>query len=647
MSTERSIKILVVDDNPATLYSTGRVLRGAGWTVIEAQTGDAALRLAEQAVDAIVLDVDLPDIDGFEVCRRLRQQDTTARIPVLHLSATFVSGHYKVHGLESGADAYLTHPVEPPVLIATVNALLRTRQAELELLDSEARFRGLFESALNGVGILDNELTFKEVNPSFCRLLKADRSGLIGRSLREFVVEDDASRIREVAATLMDENAWRGEFPLRRADGRLVYLEWHISMHGQPGLRLAIVSDITARIQFDRERERLLLQERQARAEAEQANRIKDDFLATLSHELRTPLNAIVGWSQVLSAGQISAADTAEGIDAIQRNAQAQAQMIADLLDVSRITSGKLRLNLQAVDVVSLLNEVISSVQPEMELKFIRLERQFHVPTCKMVGDPERLKQVFLNLLTNATKFTPQNGKVDVALSCKGPEVEIRVSDNGQGIEPELLPHVFDRFRQGDASTTRHYGGLGLGLAIARQLIELHDGSITAESAGLGKGATFSVRLPNRQITGATVFDSSRTTSANDTDTSMSLRGIRVLVVEDQLDSRKLLERILSGVGAELLGAGSAQDALAALESFNPHVVVSDIGMPGEDGFSLLREIRRRGYSSTRLPSVALTAFASNDDHDRVLAAGFQAHVAKPVDAHTILLTVQSVLRPN
>ena len=639
--------LLVVDDNPATRYSTSRVLRGAGWTVSEAESGEEAMELFRQGVDLIILDVNLPDIDGFEVCRRIRAGETYPRTAVLHLSATYVQDADKVQGLESGADAYLTHPMDPPVLIATVKAFLRARQAEIAFRDSEARFAAVFENALNGVAVLDESSRFVDVNPALLKILRRSRLDVIQRGLFDFVPEGHQGQVQEVLEELERSQAWRGHFPLKDANHDLVWLEWHMSTHAEPGLRLAIVSDVTEKLRYEEERESLLQSERAAREEAEQANRLKDEFLATVSHELRNPLNAIVGWSQLLNMGGIDAETLKEGLTTIERNAMAQSQMICDLLDVARITSGKIRLDVQTLYPAETLEAAISAVQPAADAMEIRLIRTFDEHAGPIYGDPSRLQQVFWNLLSNAVKFTPKRGKVHIVLQRVNSHVEIRMEDTGSGMSEEFLTQIFERFRQADATTTREHGGLGLGLAITKQLVEMHGGSIHAASEGLGKGSTFTVMLPvtaSRDDAQAAVSDDGQTQNGIDElATTRPLAQLRVLVVEDDPDSRALLKRLVSAAGAEAQDAGSVGEALRLVEEFQPQVLVSDLGMPGRDGFELIREVRALGHTFQTLPAVALTAFARADDRRKSLLAGFQLHLSKPVDPRELTAAIASL----
>jgi len=509
-------RILVVDDRPASLYSTSRVLRSAGFTVQEASSGmEAVERATATRIDLVVLDINLPDINGYEVCRLIRADRRAVRMPVIYLSASFVDDMHKVQGYEAGADGYLTHPVESTVLVATVNAFLRTHAIEIE-------------------------------------------------------------------------------------------------------------------------REALLNRERAARAEAERANRAKDEFLATLSHELRSPLNAIVGWAEV---ARMHSADRPEVLDAlavISRNARFQAKLISDLLDVSRITSGKLQIEPEAVDVVDVVNSAIDATMAAAAAKGIGIERELEPNGCTVRGDPQRLQQIVLNLLGNAVKFSEKGSTVKVRLTCPEGTVEIVVEDQGKGIAPAVLPRVFDRFWQEDRSSRRSHGGLGLGLAIVKHLVEMHEGSVSAESPGEGQGATFRVHLPAFEHAPPVAV----VRHAGPGDGGGSLRGLRILVVDDDRDARRWMGQLLKGADAVVEAVPDVGQALAILQEFAPHVLVSDLAMPEQDGFDLVTYLRSNGYDPQRLPAIAFTAFASAEDKRRALDAGFQAFLAKPLDPTDLLRTI-------
>ena len=387
------------------------------------------------------------------------------------------------------------------------------------------------------------------------------------------------------------------------------------------------------------EREALLAAERAARAEAERASRMKDEFVATLSHELRTPLNAIVGWTQFLLRDASASESLLKGLEVIDRNARAQARMVDDLLDFSRILAGKLRLEAERVDLVDVVEYVIRSVAPAAQAKEIRFVTSLDAAGA-VLGDPCRLQQIVWNLLSNAVKFTGRGGRVEVTLRRRENEVELIVADNGQGIKPEFLPHVFERFCQEDAGIARQFGGLGLGLSIAHQLVALHGGRIVARSDGTGCGATFVVTLP------ATAAELAREAQGGcvELEAPPALEGLRVLVLEDEPDARELVERVLQERGATTLAFASAPEALEACKAHAPDVIVSDIGLPGIDGYEFIRRLRsseaQRGRTT---PAAALTAFARSEDRRRALLAGFQTHLAKPVDPLELVVVVAAL----
>jgi len=391
------------------------------------------------------------------------------------------------------------------------------------------------------------------------------------------------------------------------------------------------------------EREQLFIAERAARAEAERVSRMKDEFLAMLSHELRTPLSAMLGWSRVLQLDKCSPADRARGLDAIVRNANAQNQLIEDLLDMNRIVAGKVRLDNRAMNLASVIDSAVDSIRPAAQAKAIQLKLELEAQTEPLSGDPNRLQQVVWNLLSNAVKFTPEGGRVSVKLERIAAQFEITVSDSGIGIGPDFLPHVFDRFRQADSSTTRGYAGLGLGLSIVKQLVELHGGSVQAYSAGTGHGARFSVQLPLAVLGDAEAQQEqlSATRVAAFHDDEQLLEGVKVLVIDDERDSRELVQHVLQRCRAEVLMAANAVQGLELLIAQRPDVVVSDIGMPVKDGFEFIREVRRLLPSQGgNTPAVALTAFARSEDRTRALAVGFQVHVSKPIELQELVATV-------
>ena len=413
---------------------------------------------------------------------------------------------------------------------------------------------------------------------------------------------------------------------------------------GQPVGMRGVTMDITEQKLVDEERGKLLELEHAARNEAEEANRIKDDFLATLSHELRTPLTAMLGWLGMMRGKTLDESTSAYAFEAVERNARMQAQLIEDLVDISRVVSGKLKLNVRPMDLTPVIEAAADAVRPAAEAKKISIQITWEPFIAPVSGDPTRLEQVIWNLLSNAVKFTPVEGSVQVHVRQDESSAVVVIHDNGIGIRPEFLEHVFERFRQADSTTTRAHGGLGLGLAIVRHLVELHSGSVTAESAGPDQGSTFTVRLP--LATALTPEDSLLRTPGVQNDpldrNSRPLNGVRVLLVEDEADTRTLLALLLEQEGAEVEHAATAEDAIARLGTFSPHVLLSDIGLPLEDGYELIRKVRSFPLEAIReIPAIALTAYATEKDRELALAAGYHLHLIKPVDPAELIEAVE------
>ena len=435
------------------------------------------------------------------------------------------------------------------------------------------------------------------------------------------------------------------EYRIVRPDGeiRWVHYSGHLERDaaGVPVRMTGTVQDITQRKAAEAERENLLESERCARGEAEKANRLKDEFLSVVSHELRTPLNAISGYAQLLRTGKIGADQVQECVRAIERNSRAQAQIIDDLLDMSRIISGKIRLNVGSTSLVDVIEAAVGTVRPAADAKGIRLQTVLDSTAGPVLGDFDRLQQVIWNLLSNAVKFTPKGGRVQIALKTVDLHLEVSVSDTGEGISADFLPFVFDRFRQAESTTRRHYSGLGLGLAIAKHLVELHGGTIDVQSPGAGQGATVTVRLPLQVLAG-----NDPSPAPPDIETAAAfelpdLTGVRALVVDDEADARDIVRRFLEDRNAQVRTAASADEAIAALREFQPCVLLSDIGMPGKDGYQLIHEVRGlTAINGGAVPAVALTAFARTEDRKRALMAGYQSHIAKPIDPGELLAVV-------
>ncbi len=483
---------------------------------------------------------------------------------------------------------------------------------------------------------------------------------IIGKHFSIFYPEEDLQRDKpgyelKVAAEVgqFEDEGWR-----IRKDGTRFWANVIITaLRDKDGILRGfgkVTRDLTERKQAEEQRLQLA-REQVARAESDAANRAKDEFLATISHELRTPLNAILGWGRMLRNSKLDEASFARGLDTIERNAKLQAQLIDDLLDVSRIISGKVRLTVMPVELRPVIEAAIDSIRPAAEAKDIRLQVTLDTNTGLVSGDPDRLQQIVWNLLSNAVKFTEKGGRVQVRLERINSHVEITVSDTGKGISPEFLPYVFDRFRQADSSITRLHGGLGLGLAIVRHLMELHGGIVQAQSLGEGQGATFSLRLPVIIAHGSGRFaindeEANASGAALEVDfgSSPSLEGLSILVVDDEGDARDLLRVILEERKAQVTTAASAAEAYETLEWLRPDIIISDIGMPGEDGHSLIRKVRQKEAQRRQgwKPAIALTAHARVEDRLRALSAGYQAHVAKPVEPTELVAVIASLVRP-
>ncbi len=527
------------------------------------------------------------------------------------------------------------------------------KAAEQLRTESEVRYRRLFEAAHDGILILDVEnFRITEVNPFMLRLLDYPREQFIGKELWEIGMFPDKEASVAAMRQLRETGSIRFENrPLQSRSGlqHAVEIVANVYQEGRQRVIQCNVRDISERKRFEKEREALLANEQLLRAEAENANRAKDLFLATLSHEIRTPLNAITGWVSILRRSDCDAAELKEGLAVIDRNTKAQTQLIEDVLDVSRIVSGKLRLEIRYCDLGQAVTEGIEAVRAAAAARNITIEFKLDSAARFASCDPARMQQVVWNLVFNAVKFTPKDGRVRVELMREKSNLRIEVSDTGQGIGPELLPYVFDRFRQADSSTRRKFGGLGLGLSIVKHLVEMHGGTVEARSAGAQLGTTFTIRLPIRAVQMDAEGNEARagrdvSTGRNGEDGPemeeslplVHLYGLRVMVVDDEPDARRLLVKVLERAGAIVMPAGSAAEALEMIKILPPEILVSDIGMPGMDGMDLIREVRRGGKNAKDLPAIALTAFVHKEDRRQALLAGFQLHISKPVDPHEL-----------
>jgi PAS domain S-box-containing protein len=460
-------------------------------------------------------------------------------------------------------------------------------------------------------------------NSRFAELIGTAPERIIARPFDSFVAPDDHPRLE----ALLGAATYRGELQVKTAGGAMVPAQLSSAALTIDGVRTiaVVVTDLT--------------HERTARS-LRDANRLKDEFLATLSHELRTPLNVILGWTRMLLAGHLGEAARMQALQLIDRNAKAQAQLVNDLVDMSRVTTGKLRLELEDVPLVPTLEAALASLRPAADAKGLRLVTTWSASGLTVHADPTRLQQIVWNLLSNAVKFTPDGGRIDVRASLEGGLVRIEVTDTGIGIAPAFLPHVFDRFRQADGGTTRRYGGLGLGLAIVNDLVRLHGGTVEGRSDGDGRGSTFVVTLRASEAPVAPREQRARARA------SSSLAGQRIVLVEDHDDSRDMMTQALQNAGAAVVGFPTARAALPALAAVGPSVIVADIGLPGEDGYAFMRTLRRHPVPSIRsVPAIAVTAYGAPADRDEALAAGFQLHLSKPVELAHLVDAVNDVTR--
>lgn len=564
------VQILIVDDHPDNLLALKAVLSPLGHRILLAESGCGALKiLLQEEIALMLLDVTMPDVDGYGVAELIRGRPANRDTPIIFLTANPTSAAAAFKGYSVGAVDYIFTPVSAEVLISKVNVFV----------DLYRRSRALKRQA---------------------------------EDLRRAHDELDL-RVRQ-----------RTE-QLARANQRLKAV-------------------IAQRRRAEAERTDLLRREREARCEAERVNRMKDEFLATLSHELRTPLNAMLGWTQLLETGQLDSRRRQRAMKIIKNNAFAQKQLIEDILDVSRIVNGKMTLKLSSVDIRGVIDAALDTLRPAAEAKRITIAT--HVPAVpETCGDRDRLQQIVWNLLSNAIKFTSRDGRVDVRVENLGTDLRIVVSDNGHGITPAFLPQIFDRFSQADSTVTRAHGGLGLGMAIVRHLVELHGGTVQAESEGENHGATFTVALPIRAYEEPVEQPLPAPRQEAERDVPWAelprLDGITVLVVDNEVDARQVAATVLLQKGARVAEAASAEEALQLATGGQFDLIVSDIAMPVTDGYEMMRRLRQG--SSRFVPAIALSASVAPDDVATALSAGYQRHLPKPLSVAALIRTAAEV----
>jgi signal transduction histidine kinase len=563
------VDILLVDDHEENLLALEAILVDPSFNLVRASSGRAALKEVLRCDFALILlDVAMPDLDGYETAELIRSRERSRQTPIIFLTANYRSDAQVFRGYSVGAVDYIFKPFSAEILKSKVAVFVELYQKR-EALKRQAQ-----------------------------ALLLA----------HEELEDRVRARTRELAET-----------------------------------NTVLREEVDERKRIEAERQVLLESERRARAHAEAVNRLKDEFLATLSHELRTPLNAILGWSHLLTSRQNDPGMVGRAIGVIRNNAMAQSQLIEDILDVSRIIGGKLRLKLGPVPLQDVIEAALDSVSLAAQAKAIDITRDVE-SLEPITGDYDRLQQVVWNLLSNAVKFTPRDGRVIISLKRVGDDVVLRVEDTGIGIPAGFLPYVFDRFSQADGGATRQHGGLGLGMAIVRYLVELHGGTVRAESAGEGQGATFTITLPTRlELSPDASFDALPAERAVEAPVTPlpALDGVSVLVVDDDVDSRTFVCQLLENHGATVAMSDSASDALLRFRQLRPDVIISDIGMPNEDGYSLIKRVRSlTAHEGGDTPALALTAYVRNQDQNAALSAGYHRHVRKPVDVSELITAV-------
>ncbi|MEG5034216.1 response regulator [Microcoleus sp. AT3-A2] len=660
LQSPHRVNVLLVDDRPENLVALEAILNSPSYHLVQANSGAEALRcLLNEDFAVILLDVQMPGMDGFETATLIRSRDRSRSTPIIFITAFSSNDTHVFKGYSLGAVDYLFKPLEPEILTSKVGVFVELFQKTVEvkqqatqlaavnseLSKSEERFRTLCACSPLGIYVADVEGRCTYINPrcqAICGLTLEESLAEIWQ--REVHPEDRERVVADWLAWIKEGNEYSNEFRLAGSET----VRW-INVQSSPMFsdlgkligHVGTVRDVTDRKQAEEERGRLI-REQVARQEAERANQMKDEFLAILSHELRTPLNAILGWSRLLRTKTFDQDTIEKALETIERNAKSQSQLIEDILDVSRILRGKLNLNKHPIRLESAIKLAIDSLQPLTEEKSIVIELTCSPNVGEVIGDFDRLQQIVWNLLSNAIKFSPQEGKVQVRLESVGDEAQIEIIDSGIGIAPDFLPYVFDRFRQADSSTTRSYGGLGLGLAIVRHLVEQHGGKVQAEN-NPGVGAKFTVVLPLAQRN-ALAADDDWSHLNDQAQTLPTLANLQLLVVDDDDDTREFLIALLEDEGAIVRSAASVAGALAALESYLPDLLLSDIGMPEADGYELIGRVREmERLRGGKMPAIALTAYAREEERQQALEAGFQMHLSKPVDINKLIAAIANL----
>jgi signal transduction histidine kinase len=642
-------RLVLADDNADMRRYVTRLLSDR-WNVEAVSNGHDALAAIRRTRPHVVLsDVMMGDFDGFALLQALRDDAETRHIPVVLLSAR-AGEEATLEGLGAGADDYLVKPFTARDLLARLEAQLlrvRTRQA---IHERAALIESVIDNAPIGVFLVDQDFKVAQVNPVAAPVF-GTIPDLVGRDFEEVIHRiwhrDYADEIvRRFRHTLQTGESYvaheRAELRIDR--GITEYYDWRIDRIALPDQRYGVVcyfADVSLQVEARLTIAQSEAEFRKLAEDLKEANRLKDEFLATLSHELRTPLNAILGWSHMLRSGALTSDVQRRALDAVERNAKAQARLVEELLDVSRIISGKLSIKTEPVDLGAVVSDAVETMRPAAAAKGLSVELDVDPEQqLTVIGDADRLRQIAWNLISNAVRFTPTGGHVSVAIRPDGSEVTLVVCDTGEGIDPDFFPHLFERFRQADSTPSRRHGGLGLGLAIVRHLAEAHGGSVSAVSGGPGQGATFIVRLPLRAA--STREPAAPQPALAD---AHAIAGVRMLVADDEPDARELLQYVLSSYGAQVTTARSAGEALYALGREHFDVLIADLGMPEQDGYALIRAVRTLPNGNGRVPAIAVTAYASLRQREGALEAGYNWHLAKPIDTEQLLAVIAQVMR--
>ena len=621
--------ILNVDDYAPARYARTALLRSWGFDVCEAGTGAEALKLVSQQRPALVLlDIHLPDMDGFEVCRRLRRAHDGAALPIVHVSATFTSGAHQALGLEGGADGYLIEPIDPAVLRATIDALLRLRQAERALRTAAQQWQATFDGIADGIAVLGRDLRVQRHNAAFATMFGVAAPGQV--SITDLW---DGAR-GDVPPFMRVWKSGRREVGEMARHGRWLRLTVDpVVEDGVVASAVCFVSEVTEQRRTEHEARTRLDRAQVDRAAAEAANRAKDDFLAVLGHELRTPLMPIAMAVHALHARTPADPDVARARDIVDRQIRHLTRLVDDLLDVSRVTRNKLQLSLERLDLVRVVTDTIDAMRAQVEARHRLTVRRPAGPVW-INGDPVRLGQILVNLLSNAVKFTPPEGEIVVTVACEAGDAVLRVRDNGAGIPADMLPFVFEPFVQGANAVAASERGLGIGLALVHGLVQAHGGTVAATSDGHERGTEVSVRLP---LASARPAEPAASTAAT------TPAPARVLVVEDHADSRAMLAEILAMEGHHVTAVSDGAAAIEAALASPPDVAIVDIGLHGIDGHEVARRLRSAHGDAIFL--IAVTGYGQPEDIAESRAAGFDAHVTKPIPPDELLRVVRARTR--